>query len=77
MAVKKSTAGSRAAAAIADVTSDADLVRQAYEDAIKSEFDTLVSNYINQDSEADAKFLAGLAIIRKARDRAVELVRGD
>jgi hypothetical protein len=71
MAVNKSRA-----AAGADVTSDADLVRQAYGDALKTEFATLISNYINQDSEADTRFLAGLTIIRKARDRALELVGG-
>ena len=72
MAVNKS----RAAATGADVASDADLVRQAYGDALKTEVATLISNYINQDSEADARFLAGLTIIRKARDRALKMVGG-
>jgi hypothetical protein len=66
-----------AAPAVAAVTSDADLVRLAYCEAVKSEVSTLISNYITRDDDPEGKFLAGLAIIRKARDRALELVAKD
>ena len=73
-ATSSNTNAATTGSAPADLAGDADLVRQAYEDAVKSEVNTLIGNYINQDREADAKFLAGLAIIRKARDRALDLV---
>ncbi len=84
MAAKKSTAGTpdapqAAAVAVAAVTPEPALVQQAYENAVRSQVDTLFSNYVSQvisTGEADERFLTGLKIIRKARDRAVELVKG-
>jgi purine-nucleoside phosphorylase len=73
-ATSSDTKAATTVSAPAQPTGDADLVRQAYEDAVRTEVGTLIGNYINQDCEADAKFLAGLAILRKARDRALELV---
>jgi hypothetical protein len=55
--------------------SDADLVLEAYQEAVKKEVDTLITNYIDNDPDPDGKFLKGLAIIRTARDRAIQLVK--
>jgi hypothetical protein len=84
MTAKKSTASTpdvakAAAASVAAVTPEPDLVQQAYENAVRLQVDTLFSNYVSQvisTGEADERFLTGLRIIRKARDRAIELVKG-
>lgn len=72
MAAKKSVG--RTAAPRAAAKADSELVRDAYAEAVKKLVDIYFTNCIDQDPDPDGKFLRGLGTIRKARDRAVELV---
>lgn len=74
MAAKRSVARTAAAAAPkAAAKTDPELVRDAYAEAVKKLVDVYFTNCIDQDPDPDGKFLRGLGIIRKARDRAIEL----
>ncbi len=60
--------------------SDEDVIKQAYQDSLKSLFGVLFSSFgIAQDATekhlAEQRFLRGLALCREARDRAVALVK--
>ncbi len=54
---------------------DVDLVEEAYGDAMKNLAAVFIGNYTDGTSGAETKFLAGLKLTRKARERALELVR--
>jgi hypothetical protein len=53
---------------------DAELVQEAYEDAVKKQVDGFFGYCIVNDRKAEQRFLTGLDVIRKARDRAMQLV---
>jgi hypothetical protein len=74
MAAKKRVVRESATSPILEGKSDAALIQGAYEDAVKNQFTTFVTNCIDEASDAEDRFLKGLKIIRKARDRAIELV---
>lgn len=57
------------------VKTDRDFVLEAYEDAVKRQVDNFFGFCIVEDPESETRFLKGLNIIRKARDRAIELVK--
>ena len=75
MAKKKAAARSMALVASADTNAEAILVQDAYGDAVKGLVQVLINNYIDNDPTADKRFTTGLAIVRKARDRALVLVQ--
>ena len=53
---------------------DTELVHEAFRDALKQRLDTFFTNCINDQQEAEKNFVTGLAILRGARDRALQLV---
>jgi hypothetical protein len=55
-------------------TVDQGYVEEAYKDAVKNQVATFIANCIAEDAEAEKRFTKGLNIIRKARERALELV---
>ncbi len=74
MAAKKAVGGAVAASSATTVSDDRKYVEEAYRDAVKRQVDTYFINCIDGVSEPDKRFLRGLAIIRDARQRALELV---
>ena len=70
MAVKKVAIGSPAA----PTKTDEELVQEAYEDALKKRLGEFFDACIDNQQDAEAKFVNGLKILRDARDRALELV---
>jgi hypothetical protein len=54
---------------------DADYVQDAYGDAVKNQVATYITNCLSGIAEPEKKFCSGLAIIRKARNQALELVK--
>ncbi len=70
--VKKKTAVAAAAKSVAKP--DAELVLDAYGEAVKKQVDTYFSNCINGTANAENLFLTGLRVLRTARDQAVALV---
>jgi hypothetical protein len=70
MAVKKAAISSPAA----DTKADADLVQEAYGDALKKRLGVFFDACIDNHQEAEERFVAGLKILRDARDQALELV---
>ena len=54
---------------------DEECVQKAYEEEIVQHVRDFVGLCISETPEAEDKFLSGLRIIRKARERAVELVK--
>jgi hypothetical protein len=55
-------------------TVDQGYIEEAYKDAVKNLFATFITNCITEDAEAEKRFTKGLNIIRKARERTLELV---
>jgi hypothetical protein len=53
---------------------DADIVQEAYGEALRAQVKVLIDNYITDAPEPDKKFVAGLKIIREARKQALKLV---
>ena len=49
-------------------------VQQAYEEELTQHVKDFVGNCIDETPESDVKFLAGLKIIRAARDKALQMV---
>jgi hypothetical protein len=56
---------------------DTAVVQRAYEDSLKESLVTYFLACSNDPKEAEENFLAGLSILRDARDRALQLVQGD
>lgn len=62
------------------MNTDQKLILDAYSDAIKKLYGALFDNYAQaggdaaQQQEADHNFTAGLAVARKSRDRAIDLL---
>ena len=56
---------------------DTVVVQRAYEDSLKESLVTYFLACGNDPKEAEENFLAGLSILRDARDRALQLVQGD
>jgi hypothetical protein len=54
---------------------DAAFVQEAYGEAVKNQVKVLFENCIDGAPDPEGKFLAGLKIIRKARERALALVK--
>ena len=71
MAKKKNK---RAKAAAPGDKADTELVQEAYKVALKQRLDTFFTSCIIDKTEAENNFVAGLAILRGARDRALQLV---
>ena len=70
MAAKQAVTASPATAGNAD----SDLVQEAYGDALKKRLDVFFDASIDNHQEAEQRFVAGLKILRDARDRALQLV---
>ena len=75
MAGKKKKNRTKAAATKANA--DTVVVQRAYEDSLKESLVTYFLACGNDPKEAEENFLAGLSIMRDARDRALQLVQGD
>jgi hypothetical protein len=73
MAARKPAATPTNAAALAD-KADTDPVLEAYKDALKQRLGAFFTEYILDPQKAEKDFVAGLAILRGARDRALQLV---
>jgi hypothetical protein len=56
---------------------DTVVVQRAYEDSLKESLATYFLACGNDPKEAEENFLAGLSIMRDARDRALQLVQAD
>ncbi len=54
--------------------SDAEMIQAAYEDAVKNQMATYITNVITSAPNADDKFLKGLKIIRDAKAKALQLI---
>ena len=72
---KSDTKGTKAAAPTGKA--DTAVVQRAYEDSLKESLATYFLACGNDPKEAEENFLAGLSILRDARDRAIQLVQGD
>jgi len=74
MTAKKAVRRSVQAAQLPGKT-DESLVQEAYADAVKNQVQVFIANTIDQTPDSEKKFLAGLSIIRRVRNRALELVK--
>ena len=75
MAGKKKKKSTKAAT-IKD-NADTVVVHRAYEDSLKGSLATYFLACSSDPKEAEENFLAGLSIMRDARDRAIQLVQGE
>jgi len=66
----------RLATSPADSSAEAAAIQAACADALKNQVQVLIDNYIAGVPDPEGKFQAGLAVIRKARDKALQLVQG-
>ena len=58
-----------------DAKTDSELIQEAYGEALKNQFQTLFDNLIYGGDCPKERFTRGLAILRKVRDEALELVK--
>ena len=56
-------------------TCDVTEVEEAYYSSLKKQVDNFFCNCVDGNANAETVFLEGLAVLRKARDRAIELVQ--
>ncbi len=56
----------------ADAIADAGFIQDAYGEALKNQFQTLVNNYVDNVPDPETKFQNGLAIIRNAYSQALK-----
>jgi len=73
--VAKKAAAKRLRGSRADANAEAASIQAAYADALKNQVQVLIDNYIAGVPDPEGKFQAGLAVIRKARDKALQLVQ--
>jgi hypothetical protein len=74
MAAKKAASRVVAASSTTTASGDQKYVNDAYGEAVKRQVDTYFINCIDGVSAPEKRFLRGLAIIRDARQRALQLV---
>jgi hypothetical protein len=54
--------------------SDEEIIYQAYEEALRNVFSVYYRGAVAEPEESEERFLKGLHNVRKARDKALELI---